>query len=131
MRQAALLFEQISPHAVHANPPISLVIVVSAENLKTLSRNAEFERGWGPVSGYNRCMSIAFNELEKQARALPLKEKAALARVLIEELDMSVDADAERLWIDEAKRRHDGFLKGELEALPGDEVMDRARKRLR
>ena len=75
-------------------------------------------------------MSIAFDELEKQARALPLKEKAALARVLIEELDMSFDADAEQLWIAEAKGRHDAFLKGELEALPGDEIMDRARKRL-
>lgn len=43
---------------------------------------------------------------------------------------MSVDADAEQLWIDEAKRWHEAFLNGELEALPGDEVMDRARKRL-
>lgn len=75
-------------------------------------------------------MSITFDEVEKQARALPLKEKATLARLLIQELDTSVDADAERLWIDEAKRRHDAFLKGELDALPGDEVMDRARKRL-
>ena len=83
-----------------------------------------------PVSSYNRFMSIAFDELEKQARALPLKEKAALACVLIEELDMSVDADAEQLWIDEAKRRHDAFLKGEVEALPGEKVMDRTRKRL-
>ncbi len=40
-----------------------------------------------PVSGYNRCMSIAFDELEKQARALSLKEKATLARLLIEELE--------------------------------------------
>ncbi len=74
-------------------------------------------------------MSISFDELEKQARVLSLKEKATLARLLIEELDMSVDADAEQLSIDEAKRRHDAFLSGELEALPGDEVMDRARKR--
>jgi uncharacterized protein YbcC (UPF0753/DUF2309 family) len=83
-----------------------------------------------PVCSYNQFMSIAFDELEKHARALSLKEKATLARLLIEELDMSVDADAEQLWIDEAKRRHDTFLNGELEALPGDEVMDRARKRL-
>ena len=49
-------------------------------------------------------MSIAFNEPEKLARALALKEKAAVTRVLIEEVDMSVDADPERLWIDAAKR---------------------------
>ena len=72
-------------------------------------------------------MSAHFDDIQKQARALPLKEKAALARVLIEELDTSVDADAEQLWIDEAQRRYDSYLKGELAALPGDEVMARAR----
>jgi len=60
-----------------------------------------------------------------------LKEKAALARVLIEELDASVDDNAEQLWIDEAQRRHDAYLEGELEAIPGDEVMKRARHRLK
>ncbi|MDX6530684.1 MAG: putative addiction module component [Blastocatellia bacterium] len=59
-----------------------------------------------------------------------MKEKAALARVLIEELDTSVDANVEQLWIDEALRRHDAYLKGELEALPGDDVMNRARSRV-
>jgi len=64
-------------------------------------------------------------------RALPLKEKAALARLLIGELDISVDADAEQLWIDEAQRRYDAYQKGEIEARPGDEVMARARNRLK
>lgn len=76
-------------------------------------------------------MSTHFHEVEKQARALTPKEKAALARQLIEELDMAVDADAEQLWIDEAQRRYEAYLKGELEALPGDEVMSRARNRLK
>lgn len=76
-------------------------------------------------------MSAHFDDIERQARSLPLKEKAALARVLIEELDMSVDANAERLWIEEAQRRYDAYLKGELEAIPGDDVMQRARNRLK
>jgi len=76
-------------------------------------------------------MSAHFDDIEKQARSLPLKEKAALARVLIEELDASIDVDAEKLWIDEAQRRHDSYLKGELEALPGDDVMARARNRIK
>jgi hypothetical protein len=42
-----------------------------------------------------------------------------------------VDADAEQLWIEEAQHRYDAFLKGEIEALPGDEVMARARNRLK
>jgi putative addiction module component (TIGR02574 family) len=76
-------------------------------------------------------MSSHFHDLEMQARALPVKEKAALARLLIEELDMTVDADAEQLWIDEAQRRYDAYQKGELEPRPGDEVMARARNRLK
>jgi hypothetical protein len=36
-----------------------------------------------------------------------LKPKAALARVLTEELGTAVEADAEQLWIDEALRRYD------------------------
>ena len=47
-----------------------------------------------------------------------------------EETDASVDADLERFWIEEAQRRYDAYLKGELEALPGDDVMDRARSRV-
>lgn len=75
-------------------------------------------------------MNMAFEELEKYARALSLEEKAALARILIEELDTSVDPDVERLWLEEAQRRYDAFVKGEIEARPGDEVMQRARNRV-
>jgi Putative addiction module component len=76
-------------------------------------------------------MSAQFDDIERQARSLPLKEKAALARVLIEDLDASIDEDVERLWIEEAQRRYTAYQKGELEALPGDEVMKRARERLK
>ena len=76
-------------------------------------------------------MSTQFDDIEKQARSLPLKEKAALARLLIADLDQTVDEDAERLWLEEAERRYEAYLRGELEALPGEDVMKRARERLR
>ncbi len=79
---------------------------------------------------YNLRMSTHFEDIERQARSLPLKEKAALARVLIEDLDTSVDEDVEQLWIEEAQRRYAAYLKGELEALPGDAVMAEARSRV-
>jgi putative addiction module component (TIGR02574 family) len=75
-------------------------------------------------------MSTLFEELQRQARTLKPKEKAALARILIDELDTSVDADVEQLWIDEAQRRYEAYLRGELQALPGDDVMKRARGRI-
>ncbi len=76
-------------------------------------------------------MSTQFEDIQKQVRTLPLNEKAALARLLIEELDQSVDGDVEQLWVDEAQRRYDSYLKGEMKADEGDEVMSRARARLK
>ena len=77
-----------------------------------------------------KLMGTRFEELEKQARKLSPKEKAALARILIEDMDTSVDTDAEQLWVEEAQRRYDAFVAGKLEAQPGSEVMDRTRRRL-
>ena len=76
-------------------------------------------------------MSTQFEEIEKQVRALPAKEKAALAHALIEALDQSTDTDAERLWIEEAQRRYEAYQAGQLEARLGDDVMRTARQRLK
>ena len=76
-------------------------------------------------------MNANFEELEKRVRALSPKEKAELVRILIEDLDTDVDADAERLWLEEAQRRYDAYRAGALAAEPGDEVMSRVRDRLK
>ena len=76
-------------------------------------------------------MSALLDELEKQSRLLTAQEKATLARILIEGLDPSLDSDVEQMWIAESQRRYQGYLKGEIEAHPGDEVMARARNRLK
>jgi len=76
-------------------------------------------------------MSALFDELEKQARLLTQQEKATLARILIEDLDPAVDSQVEQLWIVESQRRYQAYLNGEIRSVPGDEVMSRARSRLR
>jgi putative addiction module component (TIGR02574 family) len=76
-------------------------------------------------------MSPLFNELEKQTRMLTPQEKAALARILIDELDPVSDVEVEQLWIAESKRRYEAYLKGEIPAVSGDDVMSRVRNRLR
>ena len=48
----------------------------------------------------------------------------------IEEVDELVEADVGQFWIEEAQRRYDAYLKGELRALEGDDVMKRARSRV-
>ncbi|TMH01239.1 MAG: hypothetical protein E6H67_17590 [Betaproteobacteria bacterium] len=55
-------------------------------------------------------MTSTLEELEKQARALKPSEKAALAHILIEQLDASSDVDAERLWVELAQQRYDAFV---------------------
>ena len=76
-------------------------------------------------------MSALFDELEKQSRLLSAEEKATLARILIEGLDSTEEHDVEQLWVAEAQRRYRAYLKGDIEADPGDEVMTRARNRLK
>ena len=75
-------------------------------------------------------MSGQFDEVKKHARSLTDREKADLARQLIVDLDSSVDSNSEALWIEEATRRYEAFQNGELEVIPGDEVMKRVRQRL-
>jgi hypothetical protein len=76
-------------------------------------------------------MSALLDQLEKQSRLLTAQEKATLARILIEGLDPSQDGDVERMWIAEAERRYQAYLRGEIEAHDGDEVMTRTRNRLK
>ena len=76
-------------------------------------------------------MSELLEELKKQTRLLTAQEKAMLARILIEELDASTDTNVEQLWVAESQRRYQAYLRGEIEAYPGDEVMTRARNRLK
>lgn len=76
-------------------------------------------------------MSTRLEAVQQQIKMLASHEKAALARLLIEDLDQTVDGDVEQLWMDEAQRRYAAYLKGEIEAVPGDEAMARARARLK
>jgi putative addiction module component (TIGR02574 family) len=76
-------------------------------------------------------MSALLEELTKQTRLLTAQEKATLARILIEGLDAATDSNVEQLWVAESQRRYEAYLRGEIEASPGDEVMTRARNRLK
>ena len=76
-------------------------------------------------------MSNQIEELTKRIRALPARERVELVRTLIDDLDPGKDPDVEKLWLEEAERRYAQYLRGEAEAIPGDEVMAEARKRLK
>ena len=50
---------------------------------------------------------------------------------MIEERDQTFDGNIAQPWIDEAQRRYQAYLKGEIKAESGDEVMSRVRARLK
>lgn len=76
-------------------------------------------------------MSPLFDQVQKQAQSLTVQEKAALAHLLIEELDSASEADVEQVWMAESRRRYEAYLRGELQSVPGDEAMAHARRRIK
>ncbi len=66
--------------------------------------------------------------LEAQLLRLPAEERAHLARVLIESLDVEIDVDPR--WIDEAQRRAEELHAGIVSSLPAAEALANARRRL-
>lgn len=76
-------------------------------------------------------MASNFEKLEREVRALSSREKAALTQMLIEDLDPTVDENVEEMWIEEAQRRYEAYRAGNIKAVPGNEAIRRARKRLK
>ena len=60
-----------------------------------------------------------------EALSLPLRSRAKLAEQLLESLDDPKQKEIDRLWADEVEDRIDAYEKGELKAIPGQEVFRR------
>jgi putative addiction module component (TIGR02574 family) len=75
-------------------------------------------------------MTNILAELKERAAQLPEAERAELALVLIESLDGPADADVEEAWRVEIERRAAQVEPGEVEPIPGDEAVERLRRRL-
>ena len=76
-------------------------------------------------------MSNLLAELKGKAAQLPEAERAELALALIESLDGPADVDVEEAWRVEIEHRVAQVERGEVELMPGDEVFERLRRRLR
>jgi len=75
-------------------------------------------------------MSSAVAEIEAKVRTLSREDKAELIRVLIAELDGPADADVERAWLEEAKRRHREIVDGKVKPVPAERVFENLHSRL-
>jgi hypothetical protein len=73
-------------------------------------------------------MSPLFDSVQKQAQPLTVEEKAALAHLLIEDLDSGSEREVEQLWIAESRRRYEAYLRGELPSIRGDEAMAKPKR---
>ena len=71
------------------------------------------------------------SELRRELDKLTPKQKAELARTLIDSLDEDLDEDVEQLWLDEATRRYEAYQRGEMSSRRAAEVFARVRARLR
>lgn len=75
-------------------------------------------------------MSNMLAELKQRAARSSEAERAELALELIESLDAETDVDAAEAWCTEVECRVGEIERGELQLIPGDEVLARLRREL-
>jgi putative addiction module component (TIGR02574 family) len=69
--------------------------------------------------------------IEKEALELPIDKRAKLAQRLLESLDELSEAEAEKLWAQEAARRAREIDEGKVRLVPYEELQRRVRKRFK
>jgi len=70
---------------------------------------------------------MGIKELEAEIRKLDLKDRAALAKLIVESLDELSESEIEALWVEEAERRLDELEQGLVAEIPAEEALRRAR----
>lgn len=66
-------------------------------------------------------------EIEAEIQKLDLRDRATLAKWIVESLDDLSEAEVEALWAEEAERRLDELEQGLVTEIPDREVLRRAR----
>ena len=69
-------------------------------------------------------MEKTLKEVESVALQLPLKERAVLAKHLLETLDQEGEEDVEAFWSAEGERRYAEYKAGRIAAKPAQEVFE-------
>ena len=74
-------------------------------------------------------MSTSREQILKEAPALPLQERAELVEQLLATFQSPPDPYIDELWAHEAKDRLGAYNRGELKAVPAEEVFNRIKQR--
>lgn len=70
---------------------------------------------------------MSLKELEAEIKKLDLKDRATLAKRIVESLDELSPAEIEALWVEEAERRLDELEQGVVAEVPAEDALRRAR----
>lgn len=76
-------------------------------------------------------MARKIEELENEVLQLELRERAALAKILLESLEALPQDEIDQLWATEAEARYEDLLAGRTTAFGGDQVFEEVRSRKR
>jgi putative addiction module component (TIGR02574 family) len=74
-------------------------------------------------------MNTTSEQLLQSALLLPEADRAEIAATLIRSLDGEADADVEKAWEEEIRRRLDEIDSGKVQMVPWEKVMDELRGR--
>jgi putative addiction module component (TIGR02574 family) len=74
-------------------------------------------------------MSTEGSRILNEVLALPVHERAELVERVLDSLGDAPDKDRQERWAAETESRLDAIDRGELETLPGEEVLARLRQR--
>jgi len=83
------------------------------------------------VACYVAIMGTTYDEVVAAALSLPPEVRAMLAEQLLESLDDPERARLDAVWATEAEKRVAQVDESKVEALPGEEVMEALRSRLK
>ncbi len=76
-------------------------------------------------------MARTVQEIEADIRELAATDRDRLLRDLVAELDGTPDQEIEAAWLAEAQKRYEELKSGTVKAVPADEVIRKARERLK
>jgi putative addiction module component (TIGR02574 family) len=78
---------------------------------------------------YHLFMPLTIDQLEQEAMRLSATSRAALAEKLVQSLDAVELDEVQKRWVAEALRRRDEVRSGRAKPIPGEQVLDEARRR--
>ena len=76
-------------------------------------------------------MTAIANKVFDEALSLPSDERVSLVEKLLTSLNLPIQAEIDRLWMEESERRVSQIERGDVELIPGDEVFLKIRRKYR